>query len=219
MLFRSGLILLAESESEMAGAMSHEIAHVAARHGTRQATRQGIANLASIPLILMGGLPGYGARQAANVLLPVTFLKFSRGFEREADTLGLQYMYKAGYDPNSLIHFLERLERLEKKKPGTLAKVFSTHPMPQDRVVAAQKEIQEVLPAKPEYVVNTSEFQEVKARLASLHPRRKVDDKDATRPKLRKATSGGTIPVEDKDTKGKPGAKEQEDERPTLKRR
>src|SRR5437868_9279070 len=212
----SGLILKADCEAELAGVMAHEIAHVAARHGTRQATRGEIANLATIPLIFMGGWTGYGIRQAASVLVPVGFLKFSRGFESEADMLGLEYMYKAGYDPTAFVDFFEKIQTLEKKKPGTMAKVFSTHPMTDDRIRNAQKNIQELLKAKPEYVVTTSEFNDVKARLLAMHNRRKLDDKDLNKPKLRKAPGAGTtIDGDDKkDTKGS-----DEDERPTLKRR
>src|SRR5919202_18708 len=123
----SGLILKAENESELAGVMAHEIAHIAARHGTRQASRGQIINMASIPLIFMGGWTGYGIRQAASILVPVTFLTFSRGFEREADMLGLQYLYKAGYDPTAFVDFFEKLQSDAKSKPGTMAKVFSTH--------------------------------------------------------------------------------------------
>ena len=133
-----GLILKAENEADLAGVMAHEIAHVAARHGKRQATRGEIANIASIPLIFMGGWAGYGIQQAASVLIPVGFLKFSRGFESEADMLGLEYMYKAGYDPTAFVDFFEKIETLEKRKPGTMAKVFSTHPMTDDRIKAAQ---------------------------------------------------------------------------------
>src|SRR5277367_511051 len=172
----SGLILKADNEAELAGVMSHEIAHVAARHGTRQATRGEIANLASIPLIFMGGWAGYGIRQAYSVLVPVGFLKFSRGFESEADFLGLQYMYKAGYDPTSFVDFFEKIQTLEKKKPGTMSKVFSTHPMTDDRIKAAQTNIQKYLKAKPEYVVTTSEFNDVKGRLYSLENHRKIDE-------------------------------------------
>ncbi len=212
----SGLILKAENESELAGVMAHEIAHIAARHGTRQASRGQIINMASIPLIFMGGWTGYGIRQAASILVPVTFLSFSRGFEREADLLGLQYLYKAGYDPTAFVDFFEKIQSMEKKKPGTMSKVFSSHPMTDDRIKDAQKNLQELLAARPEYVVTTSEFNEVKNRLSALHNRRKIDDKDDNRPRLKKTPGGSTKPVEgeSKDKKA-----EEEDERPTLKRR
>jgi predicted Zn-dependent protease len=208
----SGLILKADSEAELAGVMSHEIAHVAARHGTRQATRGEIAQLATIPLIFMGGWTGYGIRQAASVAIPVGFLSFSRGFESEADLLGLEYMYKSGYDPGAFVDFFEKIQSLEKKKPGTVAKVFSTHPMTEDRITAAQKNIQEYLKERPEYVVNTSEFNDVKIRLMALHNKRKVDTQDPNRPTLRKAPGAST--GDGKDDKG--GS---DDDRPTLKRR
>ena len=214
----SGLIMRAESEAELAGVMAHEIAHVAARHGTRQATRGQFVNMASIPLIFWGGWAGYGVRQAASVLVPLGFLSFSRGFEEEADLLGLQYLYKTGYDPTAFVDFFEKLQSMEKKKPGTMAKVFSTHPLTEDRIKNSQKNIEDILKAKPEYVVTTSEFDSVKSRLALLHNRRKPDDKDANRPKLRRAPGGGTSTVEDDKTKdGK--STEDPDERPTLKRR
>ena len=215
----SGLILKADNEAELAGVMAHEIAHVAARHGTRQATRGEIANLATIPLIFMAGgsWTGYGIYQAASILVPIGFLKFSRGFESEADMLGLEYMYKAGYDPTSFVDFFEKIETLEKRKPGTMAKVFSTHPMTDDRIQAAQKNIQNYLKAKPEYVVTTSEFNDVKNRLLAMHNRRKFDDKDVNKPQLRRTPGSGTGPV-DADENGKT-PKSDEDERPTLKRR
>ncbi|MBL8178752.1 MAG: M48 family metalloprotease [Bryobacterales bacterium] len=214
----SGLIMRAESEAELAGVMAHEIAHVAARHGTRQATRGQFVNFASIPLIFWGGWAGYGVRQAASVLVPLGFLSFSRGFEEEADLLGLQYLYKTGYDPTAFVDFFEKLQSMEKKKPGTMAKVFSTHPLTEDRIKNSQKNIEDILKAKPEYVVTTSEFDSVKNRLAMLHNRRKPEDKDLNRPRLRKAPGGGTDTVEDEKTKdGK--STEDPDERPTLKRR
>ena len=211
----SGLIMKAETESELAGVMAHEIAHVAARHGTRQASRATIANYATIPLIFMGGWTGYGVRQAASVLIPVSFLRFSRGFEAEADLLGLEYMYKTGYDPTAFVDFFEKIQTLEKRKPGTMSKVFSSHPMTDDRIKTSQKNIQEYLKAKPEYVVNTSEFDNVKARLLAMNNRRKPDDKDANRPRLRKKPGSGTIDEEGSDK----SKKSDEDERPTLKRR
>ncbi|MDP9112410.1 MAG: M48 family metallopeptidase [Acidobacteriota bacterium] len=209
----SGLILKADSEAELAGVMAHEIAHVAARHGTRQATRGEIAQLATIPLIFMGGWTGYGIRQAASVAIPVGFLSFSRGFESEADLLGLEYMYKSGYDPGAFVDFFEKIQSLEKKKPGTMAKVFSTHPMTEDRITTAQKNIQEYLKERPEYVVTTSEFNDVKTRLMAMHNKRKVDtNQDGNRPTLRKAPGASTGDSKD----GKGGS---DDDRPTLKRR
>lgn len=208
----SGLILKADSEAELAGVMSHEIAHVAARHGTRQATRGEIAQLATIPLIFMGGWTGYGIQQAASVAIPIGFLSFSRGFESEADLLGLEYMYKSGYDPEAFVDFFEKIQSLEKKKPGTMAKVFSTHPMTDDRIKVAQKNIQDYLKERPEYVVTTSEFNDVKTRLMAMHNKRKVDTQDLNRPTLRKAPGAST--GNDKDDKG--GS---DDDRPTLKRR
>jgi beta-barrel assembly-enhancing protease len=207
----SGLILKADTEAELAGVMAHEIAHVAARHGTRQATRGTIAQLSTIPLIFLGGWTGYGIRQAASVLIPVGFLTFSREFEAEADMLGLQYMYKTGYDPNAFVDFFEKIESLEKRKPGTISKVFSTHPPTDARIVKAQQNIQAMLKERPEYVVTTSEFNDVKARLMAFHNRRKTDSKDPNRPQLKKAPGSGSSP----DDKGSSG----DDDRPTLKRR
>jgi beta-barrel assembly-enhancing protease len=207
----SGLILAADEEAELAGVMAHEIAHVAARHATRQMTRSQWANIGTIPLIFVGGGIGYAVRSAAGLGLPLTFLTFSRGFEAEADYLGLQYMYKTGYDPNAYISFFEKIQAKEKKKPGTLAKAFSTHPQTPDRITKSQEEIAKILPARAQYVVTTSEFDDVKSRLAVLENRRKiVDEKDANKPSLRRTSSA--------DKSGK-DSKSGEDDRPTLKRR
>jgi len=216
----SGLILKADTEAELAGVMAHEIAHVAARHGTCQMTKGEIANIAMIPVMLtMGGWAGYGIYEGASILVPMGFLQFSRNYERQADYLGLQYLYKTGYDPEAFVDFFEKIETLEKRKPGTMAKVFSTHPMTDDRIAAAQKEIAEILKAKPEYVVTTSEFNEVKARLASLHNTRKLDakDSDPNRPTLRR-NPNSTTPIEDETDPTKKSKGDDED-RPTLKRR
>jgi predicted Zn-dependent protease len=211
----TGLILKADNEAELAGVMAHEIAHVAARHGTRQATKGELVNYGTIPLIFLGGWAGYAVRQAAGLAVPMGFLRFSRAMESEADMLGLQYMYKTGYDPTAFVDFFEKIQSLEKKKPGVISKVFSTHPMTDDRIRASQKNIQEILKAKPEYVVTTSEFNDVKARLAAVENRHKVlDSKDSNRPTLKRAPGSGTI---DPDT-GKPTTTDQDD-RPTLKRR
>jgi beta-barrel assembly-enhancing protease len=216
----SGLIMKADNEAELAGVMAHEIGHVAARHGTRQATRGEIAQLGMIPLIFMGGWTGYGIYQAASVLVPVGFLKFSRAMESEADLLGLEYMYKTGYDPEAFVDFFEKIETLEKRKPGTIAKVFSTHPMTDDRIRAAQKNIQDYLKAKPEYVVTTSEFNDVRARLMAMHNKRKIDNPaDANRPTLRRAPGSGpgTVGTDDGGNGNSTGSSD--DDRPTLKRR
>jgi predicted Zn-dependent protease len=151
----SGLILRAEEESELAGVMAHEISHVCARHGTKNATKGEAMQLAMIPLMLLGpgGWAGYGIYEAASLAIPVTYLKFSRDSEREADYLGVEYMYKAGYDPNSYVTFFERIQADEKRRPGTIPKVFSTHPPTPDRIEATQKEIARILPAKQEYIV------------------------------------------------------------------
>ncbi len=208
----SGLILAADNEAELAGVMAHEIAHVAARHATRQMTRGQMANIGTIPLIFVGGGIGYAVRSVASIGLPMTFLTFSRGFESEADYLGLQYMYKTGYDPQSFIAFFEKIQAQEKKKPGTLAKAFSTHPQTPERIEVSQKEIATILPAEPQYIVDTSEFQDVKARLASIENRRKMtDQKDANKPSLRRTSSTDT------DSTGK--STSSGDDRPTLKRR
>jgi beta-barrel assembly-enhancing protease len=216
----SGLIMKADNEAELAGVMAHEIGHVAARHGTRQATRGEIAQLGMIPLIFMGGWTGYGIYQAASVLVPIGFLQFSQRMESEADLLGLEYMYKTGYDPTAFVDFFEKIETLEKRKPGTMAKVFSTHPPTDARIRAAQKNIQEYLKAKPEYVVTTSEFNDVRARLLAMH-NRKVDKNpaDANKPTLRRAPgSGGTVSPGDSNGNGNSTSSD-DDDRPTLKRR
>jgi hypothetical protein len=209
----SGLILAADEESELAGVMAHEIAHVAARHATRQMTRAQWANIGTIPLIFVGGGIGYAVRSAAGLGLPLTFLSFSRSFESEADYLGLQYMYKAGYDPNAFVQFFEKLQAREKKKPGTLAKAFATHPQTPDRITRSQDEIASILPAKAQYIITTSEFADVKSRLASLENRRKlVDEKGGNKPSLRRTASSD----KEKDKNGDSG---NTDDRPTLHRR
>ena len=180
----TGLLLIADEEDEFAGAVAHEVAHVAARHMTRQATKSQIANIASIPLsVLLGGWAGIAARQGAGVIIPMTFLSFSRKDESEADYLGLQYMYSAGYDPNGTISIFEKMEALSRRRPGIVSRLFSTHPMDGDRIRNAQKEIQEILPAREQYVVNTSEYNDMRARLLQLQSRRKAPEKD-DRPRL-----------------------------------
>ncbi|MBZ5618883.1 MAG: M48 family metalloprotease [Acidobacteriia bacterium] len=209
----AGLVLKADTEAELASAMAHEIAHVAARHGTRQASRGRIVDFASLPLIFLGGWPGYAIRQGAGLALPLTFLKFSRGFEQEADLLGLQYIYKAGYDPTAFIDFFEKMESLERKKPGTVSELFRSHPNTAVRIKSAQKNVQELLAQQPQYVITTSEFNEVKQQLEKSLNRRKSKPGD-TGPTLRRSTQGSPDRVD-----GRESAPDKDDERPTLKRR
>jgi beta-barrel assembly-enhancing protease len=189
----SGLILSADSEAELAGVMAHEIAHVAARHITRQITKSQLAQIMTTPLVFFPGWGGFGARQAAGAALPLSFMHFSQADETNADLLGLQYMYKTGYDPGAFVDFFEKIEALERTKPNTLSQFFSSHPPTANRIARSQKNIQSLLKDRPEYVVTTTEFDAVKARLQSLH-NRKVDEKD-------------------------PNGPTSEDKRPTLKRR
>jgi beta-barrel assembly-enhancing protease len=217
----SGLILHADEESELAGVMAHEIAHVCARHGTKQATKGEITQLAMIPAMIF--IPytwaGYAIYQGMQFAIPMAFLQFTRTDEREADYLGLQYMYKAGYDPNAFVSFFEKVAADEKKQPGTVPKIFSTHPPTPDRIEASQKEIATILPQREEYIVTTSEFDTVKHRLQLIEANVKVNDKNPNKPTLRKktstnkpgdstTTSGGTTTDPDSDP-----------DRPTLQRR
>jgi predicted Zn-dependent protease len=226
----SGLILHADEESELAGVMAHEIAHVCARHGTKQATKSDIMQIASIPAMIF--IPytwaGYALYQGMNFMIPVTFLKFSRDAEREADYLGLQYMYKAGYDPNSFVAFFEKVEADEKKQPGTIPKVFSTHPPTPDRIEATQKEIATILPAREEYIVTTSEFDTVKHRLQMIESNQKVKNAGPNKPTLRKRTDqnkggsngGSTDPnAGGSTTSTAPDTTSDDGDKPTLKRR
>ena len=211
----SGLILRAQEESELAGVMAHEISHVTARHGTCQATKGELMQLASIPAMIF--IPytwaGYAMYQGLNMAIPLTFLKFSRDAEREADFLGIQYMYKAGYDPNSYVTFFERIQADEKRRPGTIPKVFSTHPPTPERIENTQKEIARILPARQEYIVTTSEFDQVKGRLRNIMFSRKVTEaKD--KPTLRTKTEQSK-----KQPSGNDPNSTTDDDRPTLKRR
>ena len=206
----SGLVLAADEESEMAGVMAHEIAHVAACHYGREITRAQWIQIASLPAIFIGGWWGYGIYEGMGLAGPLAFLRFSRGFEAQADYLGIQYMYRAGYDPSAFVSFFEKIQAMEKKKPGTLSKAFDTHPQTPDRIEKSQEEIRQILPAKAQYVVTTSEFDEVKARLAAIENKHKVlDQKDANKPSLRRTSNPND----------NSGDQKQDDDRPTLKRR
>lgn len=193
----SGLILATDNEAQLAGVMAHEIAHVAARHATKNATRMQILNVASIPLIFFGGPAGYAVRQIAALAVPMSFLKFSRDAEREADLLGLEYSYAAGYDPAEFVHFFETLRTRQKNRSSFVARAFASHPMNEERVIRAQKTIVGLLPAKDEYILSTSEFDEIKARLAGLENEHHWNASRPDAPVLRRRPGNDSKPGND----------------------
>lgn len=208
MFVHAGTITLADDESELAGVMAHEIGHVAACHAAREATRGTLAQIAMIPLIMIGGpLVSLGTQEVAGLAVPATFMKFSRSFEAQADYLGIQYAYKSGYDPVGMINFFEKLEaEMEKKKAGAMMKIYGDHPQTPDRISKSQHEIATILPPRDQYIVDTSEFEQVKKRLALIMKHRNVNDnKNGENPDLRRT-------VDDKNPQ------QQDDDRPVIKR-
>jgi beta-barrel assembly-enhancing protease len=205
----TGLIMAAEDEAELAGVMAHEIAHVALRHATRGQSWADVFNLMTAPVGVIGGLPGVLGSQGAGLAVPVSLLKFSRGFEAEADYFGVQYMYKAGYDPNALVSIFEKIQALEKRKPGALSQVFASHPQTPSRIKKSQEEIAAILPPRDHYVETTSDFSEVKARLAIARNQKPAEPGDSSKPTLRK--TAGQAPGTDSDKK--------DEDRPKLQRR
>jgi len=211
-----GAILAADTESELAGVMAHEIGHVAARHGVEQASKATLANYAMIPLIFMTGGLGYIAYQAAQIGVPLTFLKFNRGMETEADKLGAQYLWASGYDPNNFLSFFEKLEKKEKHKPGTLSKLFGTHPPTPERI-AKIHDLLARFPDRDEYTVSTSEFNKVKSRLLAITNSKALDpsgnrESGPKRPTLKRRKEGD-------DPSAPASTGEEPKDKPTLKRR
>ena len=214
----TGIILTADEEAELAGVMAHEIAHVTARHGTENATKGQIVNLASIPLIFLGGVAGFGIRQAAGFAIPMQFMKFSRGAEEEADYLGMQYLYKTGYDPGAAVTFFEKVQARETAKPGTMSSLFASHPPTEDRIKKTNKNISVVLPGKDQYVLTTSEFQDVQQMLIAYENRKPMDDEEDTGPSLRRRTARPRPETDEADEEVLTESPEGEDDRPKLKR-
>jgi beta-barrel assembly-enhancing protease len=229
----SGLLLAADEEAELAGVMAHEIAHVTARHGSENNSKGQLMNIATIPLIFLGGPVGLATRQASNFLIPVTFYQFSQKSESEADYLGLQYLYKTGYDPTAAVSFFEKLQAKETAKPGTMSKLFSSHPPTGDRIERTKGNIEKVLPDREQYVVTTSEFNKIKAHLASLQARRPAEE-ESNKPSLRRRTTSTRddsdkedakdAKTTDKDEKATDKKEEEkketkDDDRPVLRRR
>lgn len=165
----TGVIQHADEESQLAGVMAHEIAHVAARHWASMMTKQTILQFAMIPLMFTPMSIGvYYGISAAMQGLPIIFLKFTQQQEAEADFLGLQYMYKAGYDPESYVTFFGKVAEMERHTPGSVPEVFMDHPPTPDRIINCEKEIKSILPKKPEYLVSTSEFSDMKSRMTTV---------------------------------------------------
>jgi predicted Zn-dependent protease len=207
----SGLIMAADNEAELAGVMAHEIAHVTARHGVEQASKGTLFQYLSIPLLFVGGVPGLILQNAANIFVPLTFLKFSRGAEEEADRLGLQYLWAAGYDPAEMLAFFEKLKAREKKNPGTLEKVFSTHPTTGNRLEKARVLLAR-FPDRDEYTVSTSEFNGVKDKLVAITNAQNIGRGEEGMPTLKRKP---TLKRGDSDAEGG----EKEKDLPTLKRK
>ena len=180
----TGLLRMSGNEAELAAAIAHEIGHAAARHATRQASRNQLVGMGTIPLVIFGGVGGVAARQAVNMAAPMAFMKFSREFETEADLLGIQYLWKAGYDPTATVDLFEALESTEKRQPGSVSKLFRTHPLTQDRIEKTQKNIDKLLPSRTEYVLNTSEYEDVRARVESLTVKAQGQNDNQNRPTL-----------------------------------
>ena len=181
----TGLIKIADEEDEFAGALAHEIAHVAARHMTCQATKEQLLTMVGVVGgSVLGGWGGVLARQGIRAGMPAAIMKFSRANEAEADYLGVQYMYAAGYDPNGAVSIFEKLESLERQNPGSLSRIFASHPTDAARIDKTQEEIDKILPSKPEYVVTTSEYHDIRERVIARSGRPRTDQK----PTLRRAT-------------------------------
>ena len=179
----TALVELSGNEAELASALAHELGHAAARHATRQASRDRLMNIGTLPLAVLGGPL---AHLGTNAMMPLASMKFSREFESEADLLGIQYLWKAGYDPNASVDLFEALASTEKRQPGSVAKLFRAHPLTPDRIEKTQKNIDELLPSRPEYVLNTSEYEDVRARLKELAHERKPESKEHARPTLKR---------------------------------
>jgi len=215
----TGLLKAADEEDELAGVMAHEIAHVAARHWASQMTKQTILQYAMLPLIFtpMSAAVYYGVMEAYMNGVPLAFLKFTRNDEAEADFLGIQYMYKAGYDPNAYVAFFGKIVQEQRSNPGSVPTIFADHPPTGDRIIKAEKEIETLLPQRREYLVSTSEFSDVKTRLATVMTLQRKLEKAEGGPTLRRRapTTSTTSPGQQPGGNQKP----ENDKPPVLQRR
>ena len=207
----TGVIKSADEESQLAGVLSHEMAHVAARHWASQVTKQTLLQYAMIPLMFTPmSIGAYYGLSAAMQGLPILFLKFSQKDEAEADYLGLQYMYKAGYDPESYVTFFGKVTEEERHMPGSVPEIFMDHPPTPDRIISCEQEIQKILPQKPQYLVSTSEFNDIKSRLTTVMiAQNRVKPGSPTLEKKKSSDKTGNAPPSDSGS----------DQPPVLKRR
>ena len=209
-----GLILEAETESELAGVMAHEIAHVTARHATERMTKGQLLQFAALPALFVGGYwTQVAIRQGMSFGLSMSALGITRQSEGEADQLGTQYLWNTGFDPTAFITFFEKLSAKEKEKPGRFAGFFRTHPHVDERIVRVQEEIS-FLPVKDEYLVTGSEFAKVKARLIAMD-NQLVQPGSAAAPSSKRPTLKRRTNT-DRSERERPTLKS---DRPTLKRK
>ena len=211
-----GLILETDNESELAGVMAHEIAHVTARHATERMTKSQLLQFASIPAAIF--IPGgywvqEGIYQGLGLGMSLAVLGITRGSEDEADQLGTQYLWNSGYDPQAFISFFEKLQAKEKDKPGKFAGFWRTHPATDDRIAKVQEEIT-FLAVKDEYMISSSEYERVKNRLIQI-------DNNILTSGVAGAEGGSKRPTLKRRTNKRGKDKEQptlKKDRPTLKR-
>jgi len=219
MYINTGTILAADEEDEIAGVIGHETGHAAARHWANTMSKETLMRFSMLPMMFipMTYAVYMGVMEAYMNGVPMIFLKFSRAEERQADFLGLQYMYKAGYDPNAFVAFFGKVMDEERRNPGSMAKVFEDHPPTGDRIIAAEEEIQKILPKRPEYLVSTSEFDDIRARLQSeitQHKRQKGGDNGPT---LRKHQTPDSTTQSGQQKTG--SGSDSDDQPPVLRRR
>ena len=217
-----GLILEADNESELAGVIAHEISHIVARHATVRMSKGEYLQIAALPAMIFGGYWVQMALQnGLGLAINLELLGVTRESEREADQLGIQYAWNTGYDPNSFVTFFEKLQAEEKSKPGRLAGWFRTHPSTEDRIIAALDE-QRFLPEKDSYIINTSEFDRIKARLRAIDDAQKAEEErdsdEVKRPTLRRRVEDGAPNPDDPEGSGTDGGSAPKRTRPTLRR-
>ena len=211
----TGLLHAAGSEAQLAGVLAHETGHVAARHWASQMTKQTLLQYAMIPLIFTPmSYPVYiGLSEGLNFGIPLAFLKFSREDEAQADFLGLQYMWKAGYDPNAYLAMFAKIIQTQRRDPGSVPSIFMDHPPTKDRIIKAEEEIKDILPKRKEYLVSTSEFQSVQDRLNTLLGRWRKTESASNKPTLLRREPKTGQPT------NTGGQSTQDDKPPVLRRR